>query len=61
MKLSTDLNKINELPTLLTKEGFKSTSQATIENRIKDLKDYFDAKTTIQLVAIAKEKRVFMA
>lgn len=53
--------KINELPNLLAKEGFKSASQATIENRIKDLKDYFDAKTTIQLVAIAKEKKVFMA
>ncbi|PHR72544.1 MAG: hypothetical protein COA67_04670 [Lutibacter sp.] len=52
--------KINELSSLLTKKGFKATSQATIENRIKDLKDYFDAKTTIQLVAIAKEKKVFM-
>jgi len=53
--------KINELPELLSKKGYKATSQATIENHIRNLKDYFDAKTTIQLVAITKEKKVFMA
>lgn len=52
--------RVKELPVLLTKEGFKATSQATIENHIKNLKDYFEAKTTIQLVALAKEKKVFI-
>lgn len=52
--------KINQLPDLLKKDGFSACGQATIENRIRDLKDYFDAKTTLQLVAIAKEKQVFM-
>ncbi len=53
--------KIKELPELLKNDGFNSCGLATIENRIKDLKDYFDAKTTLQLVALAKEKRVFLA
>lgn len=51
--------KINELPALLKKDGFSSCGQATVENRIKDLKEYFQAKTTLQLVALAKEKQVF--
>ena len=52
--------QIKQLPELLKDEGFTSCGQATIENRIRDLKDYFDAKTTLQLVAIAKEKKVFV-
>jgi len=52
--------KIKQLPQLLKNDGFVACGQATIENRIRDLKDYFDAKTTLQLVAIAKEKKVFM-
>ena len=52
--------KINQLPELLSKKGYKSTSQATIENSIRDLKDYFNAKTTMQLVAIAKDKKAFV-
>lgn len=51
--------KINQLPDLLKKDGFTSCGQATIENRIKDLKEYFEASTTLQLVALAKEKKVF--
>lgn len=52
--------QIKQLPELLRKDGFTSCGQATIENRIRELKDYFDAKTTLQLVALAKEKKVFM-
>lgn len=51
--------QIKQLPKQLKDDGFTSCGQATIENRIRDLKDYFDAKTTLQLVAIAKEKKVF--
>lgn len=60
LRLLYEGNKVNELPELLSKKGFKATSQATIENHIKNLKDYFEAKTTIQLVALAKEKKVFV-
>lgn len=52
--------KINELPLLLSQKGFKATSQSTLEGRLKLLREYFDAKNTIQLVAIAKEKKIFL-
>ncbi len=52
--------QIKQLPELLKNDGFTACGQATIENRIRDLKDYFNAKTTLQLVAIAKEKKIFI-
>ncbi len=51
---------IKNLPRLLKEDGFKATSQASIENRIKMMKDYFCAQTTTQLVAIAREKNAFI-
>lgn len=54
-------SQIKQLPKQLKDDGFTACGQATIENRLRDLKDYFDAKTTLQLVAIAKEKKVFMS
>ncbi|MEZ4817715.1 MAG: response regulator [Flavobacteriaceae bacterium] len=53
--------KVNELPNLLKKDGFSSCSQASVEIRIKEMRDYFDVTSTIQLVAIAKERKVFIA
>lgn len=53
-------HRITELPEILKAAGIKVYSHPTVEKRIKLLREHFNAKTNIQMVALAKEKGYFL-